>query len=68
MSLKRKYTITFGHPNGNQTVHEQEAECMKTLDCAVILMDWDDAGCKYKEVGFYRYEAGSPITISSVDV
>lgn len=68
MSLKRKYTITFGHPNGTTTVHEQEAECMKTLDCAIVLMNWDEAGCTYKEVGFYRFESEDTVAVNSVNV
>lgn len=68
MSLKRKYTITIGHQNGKQTIHQQEAECMKTLDDAIVLMDWDEEGCTYKEVGFYRFKADEPVSVNSVNV
>lgn len=68
MSLKRKYTIVFTTPEGVQVTHQQEAECMKNIDCAVILMDWDEDGCSYKEVGFFRFDREDRVSITSVSV
>lgn len=68
MSLKRKYTVTFTNPEGIQVNHHQEAECMKNIDCSVILMDWDEAGCSYKEVAFFRFDREDQVVITSVSV
>lgn len=66
--MKRKYTITITNAGGKETVHEMEAESMKTLDCAVVLMDWDEKGCRYNEVGFIRYEADDKVAVTSSPV
>lgn len=68
MSLKRKYTVTITHVNGNKTATEQEAECMKTVDGAVVLMDWNEAGCTYTETAFFRPREGETINVVSVNV
>lgn len=68
MSLKRNYTVTVTHINGKTTVHQQEAECMKIVDGAIVLMDWNEAGCTYIETAFFRSREGETINVMSVNV
>lgn len=69
MPLKRKYTITQTHPDWHQDkVKEVEAEAMKTLDGNVILMDFDEEGCRYNEVAFFTPPVGGRHSVTSVNL
>lgn len=69
MPLKRKYTVTRGHPEWPQDrTHQVEAESMKTVDGNIVLMDWDEDGCRFNEVGFFTAPQGGTINVVSVNV
>lgn len=68
MSLKRKYTVTLGHPTTGDKLHTVEAESMKTVDGNIVLMDWDEEGCRFNEVGFFTAPQGGTINVISVNV
>ena len=70
----RKYTITLTEPGQDiwdadkVTVHEVVAGSMKTLDKAVVLMDWNSAAHNFHEVASFSYGDGVSIAVTSTNV
>lgn len=68
MPLKRKYTVTLTYQNYATKSHEVEAESMKTVDGNIVLMDFDEEGCRFNEVAFFSAPSGGTINVTSVNL
>lgn len=66
--MKRNFTVTITSPSGAKTERTMVAEEMKSLDCAVILLDWNEESLSYVEVGFFRYDKADKVDVLSVPV
>lgn len=66
--MKRSYTVVITAPSGAKTEKMMLAEEMKSLDCAIILLDWNEEGCSYVEVGYFRFNPEDKVEVTSVPV
>lgn len=70
----RRYEITLTEPGheiwdaDKVTKHSVEAECMKTLDKAVVLMNWHEESQTFREVASFSYGDGVSIAVTSTNI